>query len=392
MIRSITLPVFLAVIVFVLSLLPRDAEGCAAVRRSDRQDPPIRIAEESAIVVWDPVKKIEHFIRRAAFDTPSPDFAFLVPTPTLPVLKEVEDSIFRSMDKWIMPKIVEKADIRFAPLFCFGARLLAERESVPGRGGQGEVEEKDIVRILAELSVGGFKATVLEADTTEPLAKWLKENGYSNDPELQSWLFPYVAAKWKITAFKITQDPKTGLLATTKPVRMTFAAERPFFPYREPEEKPRKKEDGKKQVQRTDFENVGKEGQWNPNGSRLLRVFFVSASPMEGKLGDAAWHANVPWADQLTDAQRKEIAAEAGLAADDVPAKAWLTTFEDSASPRPGKEEVYFDPAKDLAPVRPPDFIRYYDVWIPMDCVLGGVALVLLVITVVVKWRRKHAA
>src|ERR1019366_3826961 len=66
------------------NLLPADAEGCAAIRRSDRPDDYIRIAEESAIIVWDPVKKIEHFIRRATFDTKSPDFGFLVPTPAVP--------------------------------------------------------------------------------------------------------------------------------------------------------------------------------------------------------------------------------------------------------------------------------------------------------------------
>jgi hypothetical protein len=386
-IRSITLPVFLAAIVFVLSLLPRDAEGCAAVRRSDRQDPPILIAEESAIIVWDAVEKVEHFIRRAAFDTPSPDFAFLVPTPTLPVLKEVEDSIFRSMDKWIMPKIVEKADIRlFAPVFCFGYRFLAER------GGKGEVEEKDIVRILAEQSVGGFKATVLEADTTEPLAKWLKENGYSTDPELQSWLFPYVAAKWKIAAFKITQDPKTGQLATTKPVRMSFKTDRPFFPYREPEDKSSTNGAGKKRGEKREFDKPDKDGRDRPPG-RMLRVFFVSDVRMEGKLGDAAWHANVKWADQLTDEQRKQIAADTGVRENEMPAKAWLTTFEDSVSPRPGKEEVFFDPAKDQTPIRPPDFIRYYDVWIPIDCTLVGVGLVVtVVIRVIVKRRRPQAA
>src|SRR4051794_32292921 len=73
------------------NLLPHDVEGCATVRRSDRRpDDAIRIAEESAIIVWDPVKKIEHFIRRAAFDTKLPDFGFLVPTPTMPTLEKVE--------------------------------------------------------------------------------------------------------------------------------------------------------------------------------------------------------------------------------------------------------------------------------------------------------------
>ena len=61
---------------FALSL--PQADGCASLPPLDGSS--IHIAEESAIVVWDPVKKVQHFIRRAAFDTKSPDFGFLVPS------------------------------------------------------------------------------------------------------------------------------------------------------------------------------------------------------------------------------------------------------------------------------------------------------------------------
>src|SRR5262245_52407848 len=78
-------------------------DGCAAIER--RGGPSISIAEESAIIVWDPAKKVQHFIRRAAFDTTSSDFGFLVPTPTMPELplKTVEDGIFGAVDTWLLP-------------------------------------------------------------------------------------------------------------------------------------------------------------------------------------------------------------------------------------------------------------------------------------------------
>src|SRR2546426_12448714 len=99
MIRCITLAIVLGVLVFTLSLMPTEAEGCGAVGRPGDY---IRIAEESAIIIWDPVKKIEHFIRRAAFDTKSPDFGFLVPTPTMPKmpLAGVYDAIFTKTLDW----------------------------------------------------------------------------------------------------------------------------------------------------------------------------------------------------------------------------------------------------------------------------------------------------
>src|SRR5207302_315494 len=86
---------------------------------------------------------------------------------------------------------------------------------------------------------------------------------------LTAWLEPYVKDNWKVTAFKIVQDPKTGQGARTAPVRMSFPAERPFFPYREPPEtKP-------------------KDDKAAPAPPRLLRVYFVGDRRMAGRWGGA---------------------------------------------------------------------------------------------------------
>jgi Uncharacterized protein conserved in bacteria (DUF2330) len=345
----------------LLAYSQSDVEGCAPVRRAN--GPSISIAEESAIIVWDPVKKMQHFIRRAAFDTKSPDFGFLVPTPTIPELplKEVGDNIFRAMDKWILPRTVEETSWEFNPMLCMFGGMAAPDKAA-------RMEAKNSVRLLHEQKVGGFDINILEADVAEALAKWIKDHGFSADPELYEWLTPYVAGKWKISAFKITQDPKTGQLAATKAVRMSFKTDRPFFPYREPEARKPKKDEA---------DNEDKD---RPNhGGRLLRVFFVADTRMDGKLGNQAWHAKTSWANELTEEQRKQLSKETGVPEEQIPAKAWLTTFEDRASPRPGNEEVYFDPAQDRTPIVPPPFIKHSDVWIPIDCVLVSVFLITLV-------------
>ena len=51
----------------------------------------VHIAEESAVIIWDAESKIQHFIRRATFSTPTKDFGFLVPTPSQPKLEESKD-------------------------------------------------------------------------------------------------------------------------------------------------------------------------------------------------------------------------------------------------------------------------------------------------------------
>ncbi|MBI2804091.1 MAG: DUF2330 domain-containing protein [Planctomycetes bacterium] len=371
MLRILVIASILILAAAMLCLVQPDAEGCAGAPRRGYD---FHIAEESAIIIWDPVKKIEHFIRSATIDTKSPDFGFLVPTPAKPVLKEVENIIFSEATSWMRPKIVAKNRFVFAPVSCcflgMGSKSAMRNDMAP---------TSKSVRILGEQEVGGFKSVILEADNTEDLSNWLKDNGYSNDPELQSWLFPYVTHKWKITAFKIIQDPKTGKVATTKPVRMSFATDRPFFPYREPEEKK------KPTTPRKD----DKDDKPREPGGRLLRVFFISGARMEGKLGDAAWHAKVPWSDQLTSQQRATLPAWTGVPDDEIPANAWMTTFEDRASPRPGKEEVYFDPAADPTPVRP-EVIHYTEIWIPIDCTLVCALLVFGLAGLIVKKRQNR--
>ncbi len=359
----LALPIFAAI--GCIAIVQPSADGCAAVRRGDRPGDSIFIEQESAVIVWDSANKIEHFVRSAAFDTPSPDFGFLVPTPNTPELKEVGDTIFRNAAEWILPRHVTQTRYRYEPMTCIGLVSATKRaDMVTGSA-------KNSVRILGEQEVGGFKTAILEADNTEALAAWLKDNGYSSDPELQSWLVPYVAEKWKITAFKIVQDPKTGQLASTKPVRMSFKTERPFFPYREPESK------------------IASTEKKAADHGRLLRVFFVSDSRVQGKLGIADWHARVPWADQLSDEQRIQLANEAGIKTSDIPKTAWLTAFEDRVSPRPGKEEVYFEPAKETSPVRPPDIIYYDDVIIPVDLIVFGVIGIIGIGALLVRLRRR---
>ena len=58
-----------------------------------------------------------------------------------------------------------------------------------------------------------------------------------------------------------------------------------------------------------------------------------------------------------------------------MPATAWMTTFDDHASPRPGTDEVFFDPAKDQSPVRR-TITTYHDIWIPVDLVVLFILLV----------------
>lgn len=271
----------LLLILILLPLQPQEAECCASVWR-DRDDP-VAIVEESAVIVWDSAKKVEHFIRWASFATKAQDFGFLVPTPTQPQLKEVAEGVFATLTQWTAPKIEHKRDWSFAPMFCLFGCAMAPHDA----------SKSAAVRVLDRQIVGGFDAAVLEADNAEALLQWLEKHGYVARPELTAWLGPYIADHWKITAFKIAQEPGGGRAVQTSPVRMSFRTERPFFPYREPEE-------AKAPTSRRDPE-------------RLLRVFFIGEKRMRGLLGTTAWSARVPYSNPLDESQRTELVKSLGL-------------------------------------------------------------------------------
>src|SRR5215470_10481210 len=134
-------------------LTPQLGQACAPAPRRGQF---VRIAEESAVIVWDEKTRTEHFIRRAMFDTDAPDFGFLVPTPAEPALAEVSDSVFNDLEYLIRPKVIEKAETKgvdFTPLLLgFFLRSVGDRAPVMSS-----------VRVLSAQRVAGYDAVVLEA-------------------------------------------------------------------------------------------------------------------------------------------------------------------------------------------------------------------------------------
>jgi len=321
-------------------LAPRMAEPCAPALPKGAT---VEIADEEAVIFWDGEHHIEHFVRKAAFRSSAPAFGFLVPTPTAPKLDEVPDSVFAELDQAITPRVRYETS-GFEPS-CLLMGATSKGEMASPRAAP--------VHVLQTAHVAGFDATTVEASDANALAGWLDQHGFERTPALTAWLQTYTGAHWKITAFVVASDAKDGSAydVATRAVHMTFPADRPFYPYREP-----------------------------PSTSaspRLLRVFVLGAQRFDATLGASPWRASVVFA--------SEISTPAALRAF-APAKAVATVFEDTSSPRQGTDELYFAPSLQAANVRPPDIVISHRHEIPLELVF----LVLLVATVVVIIRRKR--
>ena len=318
--------------------------GCAPAPSKDER---IDVVEESAVIVWDPATKTEHFIRRATFHGEAKDFGFLVPTPTVPALAAIDDGLFDALrEKTARKKVyTTRKEIDWAPLLA-PLRRKSKGETVTA------VEP---VRVLAAQKVAGYDAVVLDASDASALDKWLSDHGYATTPDLAEWLDVYVRQQWKITAFKID---KSELAASTSAVKMSFATERPFFPYREPASQ--RSSDGL------------------PDVDRSLAIWFLGPERVAGTIPNGTrWPGTLLWSDRIDATSRARFSSAAGVA---LAGNTCLSAFLDEATPRPGTDDLYFTRDPNQAPfIPPPEVIEQVEkTWIPIDGVLFSVGLLLL--------------
>jgi len=254
----------------------------------------VATVSESAIIVWDEKSHTERFLRIASFDTEAKDLGFLVPTPTQPNLEAAKTDAFDYL----------RGDVakRHVSIGC------SKRDSTAA--GSAEADSP----VISESHVGGFDISVLSLARPKSVEKWLSAHKFPVSAATAEWLTPYAAKNWVITAFQV--DASHGA-ANLKPVMMTFATDRPFYPYREPKQR---------------SEGLG----------RSLEVFFLADGAYSGSMNGEEWVATESASDNLAKDEVAEV--QGALPGVDLADTHWLTGFMDTSNPRVGTGDVYFTP------------------------------------------------
>ncbi len=316
--------------------------ACATVS-GNYKDPAYQtfVTSERAVIIWDEAHKIEHFVRQASISTQSSDIGFLVPTPQTPELAEADDSIFEMAAFIGQPKKIPPTNYRspWALVSPFVTSSLLHFDRLNPSVWLSDFKELQSTsrnpKVLSEQDVAGYHATILAAEDEQTLSAWLAANGYQSTPELKAWLQPYIAAGWKITAFKLIKTDDAPIL-TTRAIRLSFHTNRPFYPYSEPPDR--------------QLASAA-----SPHG-RALRVAILSNERMTGMLANSnPWPEKLEFAgpsappptEKLWRMQNWLEFARLNDPSHNVSLPTKLTTFIDESNPRLGTADLYFAPDAD---------------------------------------------
>lgn len=335
-------PTFATLLALALVSAPSDGAACATVTSLPGETLPV-VEDESAVVVWDSTSHLEDFVRTATFDASTERFAFVVPTPTVPTLSEVDVAVIEEAARLLTPRVRWETDYDVQFSLLAGGRTVKSKV----RGADVELAGLPAVVELSHEHVAGMDATVVSSTDGTALATWLDGHGFSMRPALERWVTAYVARGYFFTVFQYVR-PAEGVVITTRAVRMRFATDRAFFPYAEPDDAP-------------------------AEGSRPFRLTVLADQPLRGTVG-----ARTIAGDELL---RRDLTptrlVDDGFPSDwlghytlegRAPAR-WATVLREDASVR-GGDDLFFEPDPGAADDVPEEVrTRVERVLIPLDCI-----------------------
>jgi hypothetical protein len=152
-----------------------------------------------------------------------------------------------------------------------------------------------------------------------------------------------------------TKDDKEKKDVAASALRMSFATDKPLFPYREPES-----EDAAKKLK---------------VDSRLLRIYFLAEARYQGELTkDQPWTGKAVWAGKVSEADRTRLLEILKLKETTGPAEWWLTEFEDRWPYKVAPADVYFTKDSKQDALKREPIIRYVSAPWPADVMVYAIA------------------
>lgn len=249
---------------------------------------------ESAWIIWDPSSQREELIVAAQFSRLREPFAWVLPVPAPAEVGPVDADLRLALSKLIA-----------------GYQRRAPRWTMPSRESKGP---------LASLTFGDPGTVSFEqvkAAAPDALPRLLGAPMARQYVALDEWVKQYAEHEWNLVGLR---PQISGNLAICPNVRLSFRADRPFFPYREP-------------PWRADDRAIGK--------GRVLRVTVIAPEQVAWQVGPSLPTMGPAWISfEVTHEDLKGAFGGAYGKLFDASKRYWLTSFEDWHEVRPGNDDL----------------------------------------------------
>jgi hypothetical protein len=171
---------------------------------------------------------VETMALRPGFTGNVEDFGMLIPFPSPPAIRKIEDDTFTHLENAVDPPEMTVEIYQPMPVSRsrsgVGGMLAMKSSAAPEAEGMAALGYMD-VNVVRQEAVGMYEVAVLEAGSPKALQKWMDDNGYAYPEGMDETVKDYVAASWCFVAIKAKVGGAEG--ATPHPGMRTADTSRP---------------------------------------------------------------------------------------------------------------------------------------------------------------------
>ncbi len=169
-----------------------------------------RIGVQKTFVAHD--KGMETMVLRPGFQGNVEEFGMLIPFPSPPTIRKVDDNIFSHLAAAIDPPEVIARVQRFRPRPMRSARGMSRKKSAPAAEMADDGALRfDEVKVVRQEAVGMYEIAVLAAGSPKALKRWMDDNRFRYPEGMDEVVKDYVESKWFFVAVKTKVGDKKGV-------------------------------------------------------------------------------------------------------------------------------------------------------------------------------------
>jgi hypothetical protein len=192
-----------------------------AISDMNRNDAISRVGIQRTYVMYK--EGIETMVLHPQFKGEIDDFGMLIPFPSPPEIRKVDDNIFAQLESAIAPPEIHI--FHYDDMSQFGFGLGGTGLGGGGLGGRGMIASLGTSQIIVrEEALGMYQVAVIEAGSAQALKKWMLENQYRFPNGMEEVAQEYIDESWAFVAIKtqIGQKPNIEAKAGMRDIRTTL--------------------------------------------------------------------------------------------------------------------------------------------------------------------------